>query len=96
MYLDNAATTPLTDSVKEYVISILDKFGTHLVYIGWVMKRNRLLRVHAETLRNLSMPIRKILYLQVQDLQVIHWQFEDIWKQMKLLFYTLLLPTNQF
>ena len=27
MYLDNAATTPLTDSVKEYVISILDKFG---------------------------------------------------------------------
>ena len=27
IYLDNAATTPLTDSVKEYLISILDDFG---------------------------------------------------------------------
>lgn len=27
VYLDNAATTPLTDSVKEYLISILDDFG---------------------------------------------------------------------
>lgn len=27
VYLDNSATTPLTDSVKEYLISILDDFG---------------------------------------------------------------------
>lgn len=27
VYLDNAATTPLTDSVKEYLISILDDYG---------------------------------------------------------------------
>ena len=27
VYLDNAATTPLTDSVKEYLISILDEWG---------------------------------------------------------------------
>lgn len=27
IYLDNAATTPLTNSVKEYLISILDDFG---------------------------------------------------------------------
>lgn len=27
IYLDNAATTPLTDSVKEYLISILDEWG---------------------------------------------------------------------
>lgn len=27
IYLDNGATTPLTDSVKEYLISILDDFG---------------------------------------------------------------------
>lgn len=27
IYLDNSATTPLTDSVKEYLISILDDFG---------------------------------------------------------------------
>lgn len=27
IYLDNAATTPLSDSVKEYLISILDDFG---------------------------------------------------------------------
>ena len=27
VYLDNAATTKLTDSVKEYLISILDDFG---------------------------------------------------------------------
>ncbi len=27
IYLDNAATTPLKDSVKEYLISILDDFG---------------------------------------------------------------------
>lgn len=27
IYLDNAATTPLTDTVKEYLISILDDFG---------------------------------------------------------------------
>lgn len=27
IYLDHAATTPLTDSVKEYLISILDDFG---------------------------------------------------------------------
>ena len=27
VYLDNAATTKLTDSVKEYLISILDEWG---------------------------------------------------------------------
>ena len=27
VYLDNAATTPLTDSVKEYLVSILDEWG---------------------------------------------------------------------
>ena len=27
IYLDYAATTPLTDTVKEYIISILDEWG---------------------------------------------------------------------
>lgn len=33
VYLDNSATTPLTDSVKKYLTSILDDFGNPKAFV---------------------------------------------------------------
>ena len=61
VYLDNGATTQLTNSVKKYLISILDNFGNP----------NRLYQKHDNLLRSLSTQTQKIFILPAVDQQVI-------------------------
>ena len=53
VYLDNAATTPLTSEVKNYIMSILDK-------VEDVVKHNEIIKTHTDELAASSNNIIKI------------------------------------